>query len=59
MSLKKQYKKQTEEPTKQKINIILLKKKRKKKQKETNEHQKQNKTKIWKKLLIIEKIKFN
>ena len=31
MSLKKQNKKQTEEPTKQKINIILFKKKRKKK----------------------------
>ena len=29
MSLKKQNKKQTEEPTKQKINIILLKKKEK------------------------------
>ena len=47
MSLNKQNKKQTEEPIKQKINIILLKKKKKKKEKkETNEHQKQNKTKI-------------
>ena len=46
MSLNKQNKKQTEEPIKQKINIILLKKKKKKEKKETNEHQKQNKTKI-------------
>ena len=59
MSLKKQNKKQTEEPTKQKINIILLKKKEKRNKKKQTNTKNKTKQKFKKKPLIIEKIKFD